>query len=515
MAWRRVWVILIPAAVFAAAVAGYSLTLPDQYRSDTLILVVPQRVPESYVRSTVTTKIEDRLQSIAQQIMSRTRLERIIVDFNLYERARREGIMEDVVQKMRKDIGVEVVKGDAFRINYTGEDPRMVMRVTDRLASLFIEENLRDREMLAEGTNQFLEAQLEDARRRLVEHEKKLEQFRQRHAGSLPTQLESNLQAIANTQMQVQALIDSSNRDRDRKLNVERMLADLNLPENEQVLPAPTVNAPDGTAMAGYTAAQRLDAARTLMRQMEARYKPEHPDMIRMRKTVEDLEKKAEAEALEQPLSPAAAPVRPTMLQLAKRNRVRELQQELESLDRQIAAKGAEERRLRAVAGSYQSRIDVVPSLETDMTELTRDYTTLQSVYTSLLQRKEDSKVAANLERRQIGEQFKLLDPARIPEKPVNPNRTRINLIGIVAGLALGLALVALLEYRDTTVNTDEEVRLALQLPVLATIPVMLSMQEKKRSRRRRFALGAAAATLVLSCGAVVVWTLLKASRVI
>ena len=135
---RRIWLLLVPFAIVSAATAVYSRRLPDVFRSDTLILVVPQRVPESYVRSTVTTRIEDRLQSISQQILSRTRLERIIQDFNLYVEQRRVGIMEDIVEQMRRDIIIQVVKGDAFRVSYTGQDPRTVMKVTDRLSSLFI-----------------------------------------------------------------------------------------------------------------------------------------------------------------------------------------------------------------------------------------------------------------------------------------------------------------------------------------------------------------------------------------
>ena len=136
--------------------------------------------------------------------MSRTRLERIIQDFNLYANERKTGIMEDIVEQMRRDINSQVVRGDAFRISYQGDNPRTVMRVTERLAALFIEENLRDREVLHEGTNQFLEAQLEDARRRLVEHEKKLEDYRREHAGQLPSQLDSNLQVLQSAQMQIQ-----------------------------------------------------------------------------------------------------------------------------------------------------------------------------------------------------------------------------------------------------------------------------------------------------------------------
>src|SRR5215208_1938941 len=172
--WRRAGLLLVTFAFVSAAAAAGTLLMPDRYRSETLILVVPQRVPESYVKATVTARIEDRLQSITQEILSRTRLERIIRDFNLYAADQRVSPMETIVEDMRRDIAVKVVKGDAFRVAYTGADAETVMRVTDRLASLFIEENLHDREELADGTNQFLEAQLADARQRLIEHESKL-----------------------------------------------------------------------------------------------------------------------------------------------------------------------------------------------------------------------------------------------------------------------------------------------------------------------------------------------------
>ena len=182
-ATRRIgWIawILIPAilgAVIGAAVAARTKPL---YRSDTRILVVPQRVPESYVRSSVTTNLRDRLQSISQQILSRTRLERTINDFDLYKEERRTGVMEEIVDRMRKNIEVKVEDGDTFAVAFIGTDPRTVMKVTERLTSLFIEENLRDREVLAEGTSQFLTAQLEDVRRRLVEQNKQLRAAREK-----------------------------------------------------------------------------------------------------------------------------------------------------------------------------------------------------------------------------------------------------------------------------------------------------------------------------------------------
>jgi len=499
IAWRYKWAIVVPFLLIFLGTVLVSRRLPDQYRSETVILVVPQQVPESYVRSTVTTRIEDRLNSISQQILSRTRLERIIQDFNLYPRERQTGIMEDIVEQMRnRDIKVEVLKGDAFRVAYVGEDPLTVMRVTDRLASLFIEENLKDRAQLAEGTNSFLTAQLEDARRRLIEQEKKLEAYRGRFSGELPTQAETNLQAIQNAQMQIQATIESLNRDRDRRLVVERSIADLTVDDAQS---ASTGQEPRPEA----PAAQQLAYFQKVLGDLELRLKPEHPDVIRMRRTVAGLQQRAEAEALARPLSPDSGEIL-TPSQAAKRNRLKELKQELDALDRQIAAKRAEEDRLRKVVATYQARLEALPARETELAELTRDYATHQSLYQSLLAKSAESKIAANLESRQIGEQFKVLDPARRSERPFSPNRGRINMMGALAGLAIGLAFAAFFEYRDTSFRSQDDVTSVLHLPVLAQIPIMLTPAERRRLSRRRLVASVAVMGLCAGAGIVFWW---------
>jgi polysaccharide chain length determinant protein (PEP-CTERM system associated) len=496
IARRRKWVILIPAVLIAGAVAIWAHGLPDSFRSETLILVVPQRVPESYVRSTVTARIEDRLQSITQQILSRTRLERIIQDFNLYAEKRKTGIMEDIVEQMRRDIEVQIVKGDAFRVSYTADEARTAMRVTERLASLFIEENLRDREVLAEGTNQFLEAQLEDARRRLVETEKKLEEYRRLHAGELPANIDSNMTGMHNAEMQLQALLDSLNRDRDHRLVLERLIADASAPETASPAPVPMGATEDPMAVPG-TAADRLQAARVALQQMELRLRPAHPDVLRMKRVVSDLAAKVEKENAERPVSDSPSR-RTNPVEVAKKNRLDEVTVERGNLDRLIAAKTADEKRLRAVMADYQRRIEVGPTRESDLSELNRDYATLQQIYQTLLAKKEDSKVAANLERRQIGEQFKILDPARLPEKPSSPDRRRLNLMGIVAALGLGFTLAAFFEYQDETLRSEEDVRSALNILVLATIPVV---KTAKAGWSLRWKLAAATATTTVLLG--------------
>jgi len=482
IARRRIWLIIIPFVLVSTATAIVAKRTPNLYRSETVILVVPQRIPESYVRSTITSRIEDRLQSIGQQILSRTRLERIILDFDLYAGDRRTAPMENVVEIMRRDIEVETVKGDAFKVTYVSGDPKAAMEVTNRLASLFIEENRRDREVLADGTNQFLESQLEDARRRLAEHEKKVQEYRQQYTGELPTQVQSNLQVIQNTQLQVQAIVESIDRDRDRRIVLERSIADASAAEEEE-----------------------LETARRALRELQARLTSEHPDVARAKRQLRELEAKAA------PAAPSAAapapqpqirPARPT----ATAARIRNLQNEMQNIDRQIAYKEAEERRLRGVIATYQARVEAAPKRESELIELTRDYTTLQQLYTGLLAKREDSKIAANLERRQAGEQFRILDPARVPEQPFSPNRTRMNLMGAIAGLALGLGLVALLEYRDTTLRTDDDVLSTLNLPVLAVIPLLVTSVDDRRQKRRRWAAVAAAASVMVIGTAVVVW---------
>jgi polysaccharide chain length determinant protein (PEP-CTERM system associated) len=504
IAWRRKWRIAIPAVLVATTVALVTHFLPNRYRSDTLILVVPQRVPETYVRSTVTTRIEDRLQSISQQILSRTRLERIIQDFNLYADRRKTDIMEDVVEGMRRDIGVEIVKGDAFRVSFTANDPRTAMRVTERLASFFIDESLKDREVLAEGTNQFLESQLEDARRRLIENEKLLEEYRRKHDGQLPTQLEANMQGLHNTEMQLQALLESLNRDRDRRLILERQIADSAMAEPAPA-PPPARPAVGDDAPAVGTASDQLRIAQATLQAMLLRYRPEHPDVVRLKRTITELQRRAEAEGAERPAT-AEPPL--TQAERARRTRLQEARSEVENLEVQIASKTAEEKRLRAIVGEYQRKIEAAPTREAELSELTRDYETLQQSYRALLAKKQDSQISANLERRQIGEQFKILDAARFPEKPSSPDRPKLYWLGVVAALLIGIGFAGVSEYFDRGLRTEDDVRLVLTTVVLATIPTI--QRPSPGVRRRRLAVSLTAGVAAVMCVAVVAWKFLR-----
>jgi polysaccharide chain length determinant protein (PEP-CTERM system associated) len=506
---RRFWWIATPFVLLSAAGSGLALKLPNTYRSQTVILVIPQRVPETYVRSTVTLPLEGRLRSITEQILSRTRLERIIQEFNLYQEERKVRLMEDVVQKMSDSVTLTLGKEQSFTLTFTYGDAAMAAKVADRLASLFIDENLRDRETQAEGTSQFLEGQLEEARRRLIEHEKKLEEYRKRYAGQLPTQLPSNLQNIQTTQTQINSLIEATNRLRDRRIAVERQIADAeNTPAPvAPVAPVTAGTTPDPTAVGGGTTAQQLETANRNLRAMEARgLTPQHPDVVRIKRTIKDLEEQVATEAASAAATKPPVPV--TASAIAARARLDALKTELANTDRQIASNEQTERRLQDKIADYQARIEAVPTRESELTELTRDYDTLQASYKSLLAKREDSQLAANLERRQGGQQFKVLDAARIPEKAASPNRPLIAGGAAFVGLVLGLALGGLREFRDGSLRTEEDVLQGLELPVLAFVPTVVTVFDRARLRRRTRTLivtTVALCTLLVTVG-VFVW---------
>jgi polysaccharide chain length determinant protein (PEP-CTERM system associated) len=499
--WRRKWLILVPALVIAITASAVTRQLPNLYQADATILVVPQRVPESYVHGTVSASIDERLMTISQQILSRSRLERVIQDFNLYPERRQAGeLMEDIVDRMRGQIGFAVVRNDAFNVSFTSEDPRTAMKVTEKLASLFIDENLRDRESLAEGTNRFLDSQLYEARRRLIENERKLETYRRAHDGELPNQVEANLEGMHNTGMQLQALSETINRDRDRRLVVQRTINDVNAAEAIAAPPAP----PAGDGAAG-TVADELRNAEATLRAMQLRLKPSHPDIAILKRQIAQLQKRVEAEESAQPVSDETI----TPGEGIRRNRLNESKAELANLDQQIAAKVEEEKRLRDIMADYQRKIQTAPTRETELADLTRDYETFGQVYRELLTKKADSNITANLERRQIGEQFRVLDAPRLPERPSSPNRPKLYLMGIAAALGIGLGLAALVEYFDRSMRSEEDVRAALNLLVLATVPVMRVAQVSKR-RRQLLALSVSVGLAAALTAAVVAWRLLR-----
>jgi polysaccharide chain length determinant protein (PEP-CTERM system associated) len=508
---RRLWLLLLPPAIGLFVALVVSAGLPNLYQSETLIAIVPQRVPDSFVRSTVTLRTEERLDALATQVKSRTLIERMISDLDLYRDERERLPMEDVVELMRKGIDVQPEaprrgpRGPeplhAIRVRFTYSDPKVAAVVTQRLGSLFVDQNARDRGVLAEATNKFLETQLAEARQRLEETERRLEAFRERHGNELPTQMQSNLQVMQNTQMQIQALTEALARDRDRKLMLERLYNEAQAEPAVTPIQPPQAAPADAATSAG-TPEQQLATLRATLSRLLLKLRPEHPDVVRVKRLIAELETQVQE-------APAGEPAPPVLTyeEQQRRERLRSMRAEIESLDRQTQFKDSEVLRLRGLVAEYQRRVEAVPGVESEWLLLTRDYETQQNAYKDLLGKSEQSKVAVDLERRQIGEQFKVLDPAGVPVRPISPNRIRINGIGLAIGLFLGLGIAAILEFRDSSFRTERDVVEALALPVLALVPYVTTTTERTRRARLQLSVATAAGLVAIGAG-YVAWTM-------
>ena len=495
--------------------------MADIFTAEATVQVLPQRVPDAYVRPTVTSTVEERLKTIEGVIRSRTRLEQVITEFNLFPESRGAG-MDDAVAATNAALTVEVASGapgrrpapgqiTAFKVGFAYPEREVAMKVTQRLTDQLINENSRMRESAADQTSQFLQSQLADAERRLREQDQKLEAFRQRYAGRLPNQLDGNLQALQSTRMELQSLGDSIARDRDRKAVLERLNqgASQDLENISAAPPTPaTGQSADPNALSSGTATQRLAQARANLTQLELRLKPEHPDVKRAKSQIRELEQQAAAETASRPTSggETSTPRAVSPDQQARRERLREQREEINSLGRQIATKEQQEAALRARMADYQTRIESIPGIESEWNELTRDNNTLQETYKTLLGRSEESKISANLEHRQIGEQFRMLDAPRISSGAAGARRLQANAGGVVLGLVLGLAIIGFREFRDTSFRTEADVFNVLALPVLAAVPFAPTAADLARDRRQQRAVYMTAAVAVAVGSAVAVY---------
>lgn len=505
--WRRRWWIVVPTVVATIVAVYLSLTAAPRFQAEALIQVVSPAVSNAVLAGgeEASLRSQERLQSIARQILTRPRLQQVIEDLKLYEGLRQTTVMEQVIERMRTDTLFDPVDQEIFKIGYTAGSPQLAYDVTQRVVALFLEESSRDREGLATATETFLESQLVDAKRRLEEQEQRLQKFQEHYSGELPSQQAANLQVLNSTQLQIQQLVEVLNRDRDQRLFLQRQL------ERARTEPASfgagfgdaTSNAP---GMERGSPVQQLEAARAELRSMELRLTPEHPDIVQARTNIAKLERKADAEARATGLKGARTPA-----DALKQSRLRDLESQIELVDRQIAARERELSQLRGSMTEYRRRIDAVPLHEAELTALTRDDEAVRKLYADLLDKKEKAKMAANLERKDVGERFKVMDPARLPEKRISPDRTMMSLMGLAAGLFLGIALAVFVEIRDSSMRSDDDVEASLGLPVLAMVPNVWAASavgaiETRDAHLLRLAILMVGGAAVLSFAASLVW---------
>jgi polysaccharide chain length determinant protein (PEP-CTERM system associated) len=528
--YHRKWVVLSVFALVAGGTFFFAQSLPNIYQSETVIMVDPQKVPESYVKSTVTGDLRNRLGTLSQQILSATRLQKIIDTLNLYPEERKTLAREDVITKMRSEISPTIV-GDfggsqdlqAFKITYRGKDPRLVAQVTNQLATLFIDENWKAREQQATGTTEFLENQLQDTRKTLEDQENKLKDFRLKHVGEMPEQEAADLTLLGQVQAQLQLEGEAVNRAEDQKNLFASMMSqsapvvDTDPPEPDPAVKAVTTAQ---TAPASQQNAQlNLDNARldVLLRQ----YTPAHPDVKRLKKKIED--EKARLAANDSAPAAVAVPVPPpppateTAADTAPASRTAGkrtpppvamhfnpiLQSQMKAIDFEIAKHKTEQERLSKLVASYRAKVDSIPLREQEIASLTRDYEMNKAHYAQLLDRELSAETATQLEIRQKGEKFEVLDTAQPAERPSSPNRKLINAGGAIAGLTLGLILALATELLGMSITGAQDIIDSSSLKVLGVIPVIETQRDRTMRRRRLVVAGASATFATLLLGAV------------
>jgi succinoglycan biosynthesis transport protein ExoP len=488
---RRKWLAIGIFILVFAGVVGTVTFLPDIYRSTATVLVERHQVPEAFIRSSVTGELETRLQTISQEILSRARLEGLITRFGLYADLRKHAPVEAVVEKMRRDVqlelkGVEQMSGRsatvAFNLSYRGRDPRTVAEVTNTLASFYVEENSKIRERQASQTTQFLKNQLDETKRRLDEHEARLRDFRARHIGELPQQMGVNLSTLERLHAQLHLNSANQLRAADQRAAVMKQAAESDT--------AGVVGAAESTPA-------RLAKLKRELVDLRSRFTDKYPEVIRL---------KAEILALEGELAEASSDARPTADAAAtpEDRSVPSWKTALSQIDTEIKSLKAEEQRLRRDIDNYQRRVENAPQREQEFQELSRDFDMTKELYSSLLKRYEDAQLAENMEQSRQGEQFRILDPAIAATQPVAPNRTGLILIGVLVSLGAAGAAAVLAEQLDTSFHTFDDLRSFTKVPVLVSIPRIVCAAETARRARRRW-LATASLTLGLALVAGVV----------
>jgi polysaccharide chain length determinant protein (PEP-CTERM system associated) len=491
---RRIWYIVIPFTVIMVAAVLYAFSLPKMYSATTLILVTPQKVPDTFVRPTVTSRIEDRLQSIGQEIMSRTRLEQVISEFKLYSEEAKSLSGEEIIELMRKNVQVEIKgKEGYFTISYIGKDPRTVTMVTNKLASLFIEENLKLREQQAQGTSEFLSIELNAMRTKLEEQEGAITRFKKQFMTELPEQRDANLRILEQLQLQYQKIGDNLKAAQDRKLIIQKQLSDMKIqmalgspsgnPENPKEERTDTTTLSDLSQpplpkqKAQSLEEAQLNNARSLLSELKSKYTERHPDIVRIERYIAEKEKsieKMKAQDMGGNLSGSETSKKKKddgKMEMESNPFYQEMESQLVAAELEVKKLKEEDSKIKARIAEFQARVENTPVRELAMTSLTRDYQNTKETYQSLLKKNQEAQQAENLERRQKGEQFKVIDPARIPEKPMQAKVFKILLAGLLLGMGSGLGMAFLREQMDRSFRDAEDLEATVEFKVLANIP--------------------------------------------
>jgi succinoglycan biosynthesis transport protein ExoP len=497
---RRHFHFLLPLFLGWLVVWGFTWFLQARYKSSTSILVEAPAMPKSYVMPNVNDDLQARMQSISQQILSRTRLLIIINELNLYSgKNERRLSPDDKVELMKKDIDIQVVKDregaiQAFTISYLAPDPRTAQKVTGKLTNLFIDENLKVRQQQSEGTTQFMHNQLETAQSRLSLQEAKIRDFQAAHEGELPTQQTTNLQILSGLQAQYQSEQQALNTAKQQRIYIQT-----SIDQYRTLQSTSTTSSADGTPNGLPAIDHQLETLRSQLSELSSHYTDNYPDVRRVKNEIAKTEKIRNnliAELKKNASNPESTAASHEVVDPTQSGPMIQLQGQLHANQIEIANREQAIAAVNAKIGEYQRRLNDAPASEQQLADLTRGYEQSKASYDELLKKEGESRMATSMEQLQQGERFTVLDAPSLPVKPDSPNRLKMCLMGFAAGTFLGILVVGLLEFLDDRLHSDKEIKRLLPTAVISEVPEMLTAADEKRGRQR-IVLGWAMAVLV------------------
>ncbi len=461
---RRFWWIIVPVLVGPLLAIAVSFEVRPVYTSKTFVLVEQPKISDKFVTPMISDQLDTRLMSLKEQILSRSRLEPIIERLGLYKEKTGKLSMEDMVERLRTSIEVKTLRPEdtnrvptGFYIMASADNAQTAQHVCTEILSLFMEENLKVRQQRAEGTTAFLAAQLDESKRTLDEHDAKLADFKKRYLGQLPTDEQRNLEMLTATRTRLEAVNQELGQLQQQKIIQESMLSQQS--NSHKAVQSGAAN-PSGLQV-------ELTSLQAQLASLRSRYTDDHPDVQKAKAQIEILQKQLKtSKVTTEPLPSKDDTVVDTP-------EVRQTRVSLRLTEESIRSKLAEQSRLEQQVNSFQSSLQMSPVVEEQYKALTRDHESALQFYNDLLNKKTQSEMATDLERRQEGEQFDVMDAPDLPAKPSFPNRLKFVLAGLAAGFALGIGLALLIERQEDFIRTEEDVVRVLALPVLVGLPEM------------------------------------------
>lgn len=500
---RGRWWILLTGAVVTVATVGVLYQIPNRYKSEATLLVVPQQVPARYVTPTTETNIADALQAMTQDVLSRARLLELIDQFGLYAKERQRLAPEEVIELMRGYITIEPVNPssgrrdiNAFKISFVAEKAALAQQVTSKLTSFFIQANLKTREDQATNTTNFLEAQLESAKNKLTVQEQKVREFKSQYLGELPEQLQGNLAIFNSAQSQLQNLDNSLDRAQQQRVYLQSLLSGYQrlAARNAQipgVLPGAAPGAePPRSATPLQIAQSDLTRLQREKEKLVGVYRPTYPEVRSIQREIDATQ--AVVDKLRASEIPAANTHDPADGAPAKSEApeddasITQLKSQLEANRLDIENIQKNETQEKAVIAQYQSRLNLTPVREQQLASILRDYDLSKQDYADLLGKEQQSQLATSLEKQQGGQQFRLVEPPSLPDIPSSPQRVKFSLMGIGGGLFLGLAIAFVTDLARPTFHSTSQISQRFGAPLVIGLPIILTRAETRRRTWRK-----------------------------